>query len=291
MKAELILDTKAELGEGPSWCDREQVLYWVNILAGEVHVFDPSSRFDRVIRLGQFVGCLAPRRAGGLVVGLQAGIAALDLASEKLDFLAMPEQALPNNRFNDGKCDPRGRFLAGTMDHREQETTGSLYSLDGRRLKRLLSGVKISNGLAWSPDFSTLYFIDTPTLQVRAFDYDLESGDIRNPRLAVQVSPGDGFPDGMTADQEGMLWVAMWGGARLCRWNPQTGKLLARIDFPALHVTSCAFGGPDLTTLYVTTARKGMSASELENYPASGGLFQVETGIAGLPTFEFGAGQ
>jgi sugar lactone lactonase YvrE len=213
----------------------------------------------------------------------------MDLPSEKLTRLAEPEAQLPGNRFNDGKCDPAGRFLAGSMDDAEIAATGSLYSLvpDGT-LKTLLTGLGISNGLAWSPDGRTFYHIDTPTRRVTAYDYDLQTGELANPRPAVSVPPELGWPDGMTCDAQGKLWVAMWGGAKLTRWDPGTGRLLAEIPFPALNVSACTFGGADLDELYVTTARKGMSAEQLARHPLSGGLFRVKTEVQGMPTFTFG---
>jgi sugar lactone lactonase YvrE len=155
-------------------------------------------------------------------------------------------------------------------------------------LKILLTGTRISNGITWSPNYQIFYFIDTPTRQVTGFDYDLETGQISNPRPVVCVPQELGWPDGMTADMEGMLWVAMWGGAKITRWNPSTGQLLEAFSIPALNVTACAFGGPDLTDLYITSARKGMNAMQLGEYPLSGGLFRLQTGIQGLPTFAFG---
>jgi sugar lactone lactonase YvrE len=151
-----------------------------------------------------------------------------------------------------------------------------------------LSGVRISNGLAWSPDYRTLYYIDTPTRQVMAYDYDLLSGEIANPRLAVSVPAGLGWPDGMTSDAGGRLWVAMWGGAALTVWDPASGALLERIELPAKNVTACAFGGPNLDELYITTARKGLDAAELSAYPLTGGLFRIRTAQTGMPTFVFG---
>jgi sugar lactone lactonase YvrE len=285
---ELILEARADLGEGPAWEPRSEVLYWIDIHAGGLHIFDPLTRTDRSIEVGEFLGCAAPRRAGGLVLGLRSGFATLDLASEKITRLVNPEPGLPGNRFNDGKCDPAGRFLAGSMDDAEVEASGSLYSLasDGS-VKTLLTGTRISNGLAWSPDYRTFYFIDTPTRTVMAYDYDLTSGDIANPRPALSVPLELGWPDGMTSDTEGKLWVAMWGGAKLTRWDPDTGKLLAEIPFPALNISSCAFGGPNLTDLYITSARKEMTAEQLAKYPFSGGLFRIKTDIEGMPTFDF----
>jgi sugar lactone lactonase YvrE len=286
---ELILDAKAELGEGPAWEAHSGCLYWVDIHAGHLHIFNPQNKIDRRIEVGEFVGCAVPRRSGGVVLGLRSGFATLDLSTEKLTRLVNPEPHLPGNRFNDGKCDPVGRFLAGTLNNTEVEACGSLYSLapDGE-VKTLITGTLISNGLTWSPDQHTFYYIDTPTQIVMAYDYDLATGEIVNPHRVISVPPGLGLPDGMTSDMEGMLWVAIWGGAMLTRWDPTTGKLLAEIPFPALNVSSCTFGGPDLTDIYVTTARELMSPEELVKYPLSGGLFRIRTDIRGMPTFEFG---
>jgi sugar lactone lactonase YvrE len=289
MQPELLLDARADLGEGPAWDAGTGLLTWVDIRLGRLHFFDPRDGSDRSLDVGESLGCAAPCRDGGLILGLRHALARLDFPSEKVTRLAEPEAGQPGNRFNDGKCDPAGRFLAGSMDDAEVEATGSLYSLapDGK-LKTLLAGLRISNGLAWSPDGRTFYHIDTPDRRVMAYDYDLQTGDIDRPRPAVTVPPELGCPDGMTSDAEGMLWVALWGGAQVTRWDPRTGRLLAEVPIPALNVSCCVFGGEDLTDLYVTTARKGMSAAELERYPRSGGLFRVGTGIRGMPTFAFG---
>ena len=289
MKAELLLDARADLGEGPFWDARSGRLHWVDIRSGDLHSFDPHSGEDHSLSMGETIGCTAPRQAGGMILALRSGFAFLDLQTGVRTPLQSPEAARPGNRFNDGKCDPAGRFLAGSMDDAEQETGGSLYSLDaGGRLQVLLHPVGISNGLAWSPDRGTFYYIDTPTRLVMAYDYDLETGAIANPRPAVRVPAELGWPDGMTADAQGMLWVALWGGASLTRWDPSNGRLLERIPFPALNVTSCAFGGPDGRDLYVTSARKGMRAAQLAEYPFSGGLFRVRTGVEGQPAFAYG---
>jgi len=306
---ELILDARADLGEGPAWEAHSGCLYWVDIHAGLLHIFTPKDGMDQQINVGGYIGCVAPRRLGGLVLGLRSGFALIDSTLSKCAFpfgegpgeeleeaprmgvraLINPEPHLPGNRFNDGKCDPAGRFLAGTMDDAEIEASGSLYSLtpDGS-LKKLIAGTRISNGLTWSPDYRTFYHIDTPTRTVMAYDYDLIAGGIANPHTAISVPPEMGWPDGMTSDTQGMLWIAMWAGAKLTRWNPATGGLLAEIPMPAYNVSSCAFGGPHLTDLYVTSARKGMEVGQLSKYPLSGGLFRLRTGIQGMPTFEFG---
>src|SRR5512141_1257277 len=241
-KPELLLDARADLGEGPAWSAAASLLYWVDIHRGWLHVFRPKDKTDIINDLGEMVGCVAPRRSGGLVLGLRGGFSVLDALSFPRFFpqrsesptallqplrVCTPELDRPGNRMNDGKCDPMGRFLAGTMDDAEKDATGSLYSLglDGKA-RTLLSGLRISNGLAWSPDHRTLYFIDTPTRTIMAYDYAPTSGGISNPRPLIKVPEELGWPDGMTSDIEGMLWVAMWGGAKLTRWNPITGKLI-----------------------------------------------------------------
>ena len=290
---ELILEARADLGEGPAWEGQTGSLIWVDIHAGRLHIFNPDDGTDRSIDVGEYLGCAAPRRQGGLVLGLRSGFATIDapLPAGKATVKAIvnPEPHYPGNRFNDGKCDPAGRFLAGSMDDAEKEPSGSLYSLspDGT-VKTLLNGTRIANGLTWSPDYRSFYFIDTPTRTVMAYDYDLASGAIANARPVLSIPPALGWPDGMTSDTQGKLWVALWGGAKLTRWNPATGQLLEEISFPAFNVSSCAFGGPNLTDLYVTTARKDMDAVQLAKYPLSGGLFRIRTDIQGLPSFAFG---
>lgn len=287
MQASLLFDSQATLGEGPIWDARTQTLYWIDILEKRVYAEGMV-----LAQLDDFIGCIAPRKSGGLVLALgggegRVGFASLDLDSGQLTRLAAPENEPSNNRFNDGKCDPRGRFLAGTMDMGESDPTGSLHSFDGHSVTRLLGGATISNGLAWSPNQDTLYYIDTPTRNVTAFDYDVGTGGIANPRVAFHVPAALGWPDGMTSDTHGNLWIAMWGGAQVTCWDPASGQLLERITVPAKNVSSCVFGGKDLNVLYITSARKGLDAITLTDYPLTGGVFRLETKVEGMPTFEF----
>ena len=285
---ELLLDAKAALGEGPAWDASRNLLYWVDIYAGHLHIYDPKTNLDEKIAVDAPLGCAAPTRSGNLILGLRNGLATLSLDPVKLTYLTQPEAHIPGNRFNDGKCGPDGRFLAGTMDNAEKDASGALYSYspDGT-LKTLVTGVRISNGLAWSPDHKTLYYIDTPTFNVMAYDYDLATGRIANPRVAVSTPPALGWPDGMTSDSQGRLWIGMWGGAAVTVWDPGKGKLIEKIAIPAKNATSCAFGGLNGTELYVTSARKELDPADLSAYPATGGLFRLQTDVTGMPTFVF----
>lgn len=287
MKPELIFDTKSHLGEGPAWDARTQTLYWVDIFAKRIYAGS-----DLLAELDGYVGCVAPRQSGGLIAafggdGERLRFASLDADSAKPTLLSALADEPSSNRFNDGKCDPRGRFLAGTMSMNETEPTGSLYSFDGKAITKLLGNVTISNGMTWSPDSKTFYYIDTPTREVRAFDYDLETGAIANPRVAVSVPETLGWPDGMTSDRQGNLWIAMWGGAQVTKWNPNTGELLEQISIPAMNVSSCVFGGRNLNELYLTSARIGLDEATLKQYPLTGGVFRLETKAEGMPTFAF----
>ncbi len=282
MQAGLILDAKATLGEGPAWDSKTQTLYWVDILEKRIYA---GARI--LVELDDLICCLAPRKNGHLLLGKRASFVDFEPDSSRQTILvALSESA--TNRLNDGKCDPAGRFLAGTMDMNEKNASGALYSFDGKQATRLLDGITISNGLAWSVDHKTFYYIDTPTREVKAFDFDLMTGQIANPRVAIHVPESLGWPDGMTSDTDGNLWIAIWGGAQVTKWNPNTGKLLEQIPVPALQTSACVFGGKDMNELYVTSARVGMSEENLKKYPLSGGLFKVNTNVAGMPTFEFG---
>lgn len=280
---ELVLDAKALLGEGAIWHAQKQLLYWIDIDPGLVHIYDPATNQDRTLSLGQPVGTIVPRAKGGAMVALRDGFAALDLESGKLEMWSNPE-AGSGNRFNDGKCDPRGRFWAGTIGK-----GAALWRLDpDRSTTRMVEGVECSNGIAWSLDRKTMWYIDTPTNRVDAFDYDDATGKISKRRPLVTVPREQGFPDGSTLDAAGNLWVALWDGWAVVCYDTKTGKELRRIPVPVKKITSCAFGGRDFETLYITTSRHGIKPEGDPQQPLAGGLFKCVPGVKGLPAPEFG---
>ncbi len=279
----LEIDAKAELGEGGMWHPSENKLYWIDIEGKELHIFNPKDKTDIVLRVGERVGTVVPVSGGGALVALQTGIHFINTQTGELHFLANP---LPhqNIRFNDGKCDPAGRFWVGSM-HLEQTTgAASMYRLDADgSIHKMFDDVSISNGITWSADAKTMYYVDSPLNRIDAFDYNIESGAIKNRRVIVTIADELGGPDGMTIDKEGKLWVALWGGNGVGRFDPASGKLLQKIDVPAPHITSCAFGGEHLDTLYITSAREGLTEQQLKQYPLSGGLFSIIPGVNGVP--------
>jgi len=291
---ELVGNISSILGEGPVWDAKEGFIYWIDILNGHLHSYQPNSKIQRTIQLEQMIGSYALSSNGEIIAALKEGIYWVNKQTGHKEFIIQPEIKLPNNRFNDGKCDPAGRFWAGTMSISEDKEAGSVYvfekNKDSSRIdsKKVISNVTISNGMAWSRDGGTFYYIDTPTSEIVAFDYDLNTGQVHNKRVIICIPTKQGYPDGMTIDTEGMLWVAHWGGWKVSRWNPNTGKELHSISIPAAKITSCTFGGEHLTDLYITSAKVGLSEQELLEQPFAGALFVVPNcGFQGYSAEEF----
>ncbi|MBO0858010.1 MAG: SMP-30/gluconolactonase/LRE family protein, partial [Chloracidobacterium sp.] len=247
--AELELEYDALLGEGPVWDWRAGNLYWVDIEGFAVHKYDPETRNHKIITVGQYVGSIAMRKSGGLIAALKSGFASLDPDTREIEKIADAESHLPGNRFNDGKCDPAGRFWAGSLalDERDRDGKANLYCLDvDCRVRLMKSGVTISNGLAWTLDEHTMYYIDTQTEKVVAYNYNRVNGDISHPQTVIKMNAVEkGWPDGMAIDEEGMLWIAHWDGGHVSRWNPHTGAEIAKIKVPVSRPTSCVFGDKD----------------------------------------------
>ncbi len=285
---ELVLDARADLGEGPRWDSAHQRLLWVDIMRGRVHAFTPSTGACRNVAVGQPVGALASCRDGSLVLAVAGGFARLDLDSQKFEMQAAVEADRPQNRMNDGACDGAGRFWAGTMALDEQPGAGALYRLDpDLTVHTMLTGVSISNGLDWSLDGRRMYYVDSPTRRIDVFDFDVATGSIANRRTFVEVPADAGVPDGLTIDAAGFVWLALWGGAALRRFAPD-GTLERVVPLPVTHPTSCAFGGAALDELYVTSARRPLTAEEKARQPQAGGVFRVRPGVVGRPAHLFG---
>jgi sugar lactone lactonase YvrE len=289
IEAELALDARAELGEGPVWDSELGRLIWVDITGERVHRFDPLTGDDETTAVGQPVGAASPRIPDGLVLAVRDGFVFLDLERARLELVAEVEAETPGNRMNDGKCDAAGRFWAGTMPFAGNRPSGALYRLDSDlSVSRMLDGVTISNGIAWSPDGRSMYYIDSPTYRVDVFDYDVDAGEIAKRRTLFELPADGGLPDGMTVDAEGLLWIAFWGVGAVRRYTPD-GLLAALIELPVSLVTSCAFGGPDLGDLYITSASGPLSPEQAVDQLAAGGLFRARPGVYGLPQHRFRA--
>lgn len=289
MHATSILHAQAILGEGALWNPESERLYWVDVEGKELHVFDPASSHDRCYSVGNCIGTVVPMRHGQALVALQSGIHKIDLNAGQLTLLADPITD-ENLRFNDGKCDPAGRFWVGTLDLKQRDRAAALYRFDPDGSTHvMLRHVTNSNGLTWTLDRRTMYYIDTATQRVQAFDYDDATGSVGNPRVIICIGEKtSGEPDGMTIDAEGKLWVALFGAGQVRRYDPETGALLQTIHVPAPNTSSCAFGGPELKTLFITTGRGGLTAEQLQKFPLSGNVFAVDPGVAGVPAYFFG---
>ncbi len=280
-----VWDAKATHGEGPVWVGREGALYWIDLAQPAIHRYAPRADSRQSWAPPLRVSALAPRRGGGFVAAGEGQFALLDLRERSIiiDPLGAPEPERSGNRFNDGKVGPGGRFWAGTMNNDERQPTGALYRLDPNRTwQRLDDGYAVTNGPAFSPDGRTLYHTDSANRIIYAFDLDDTGEWLSNKRALAQFDEADGHPDGMCVDVEGCLWVAFWGGGCVRRLGPG-GERRAEFALPVAQVSSCAFGGPRLDRLFVTTASKGLDAEAQAAQPLAGGLFEIDPGVTGAP--------
>lgn len=285
---ELVLDAHARIGEGPVWDEREGLLVWVDIERGELHRLDPGSGTDERYTVDGELGAAVPRAGGGYVLAREDGYYSFTPGGVP-ELLAAIEAEDPATRINDARCDAAGRIWGGTLERELSPGRGAFYcvEIDGT-VRRVLGGVTVSNGLDWSPDGLTLYYVDSHAYAVRAFDFDVETGAIANERRLVEFPHQPWvFPDGMTVDEEGFLWVAVFGAAAVHRYAPD-GSLDRIVEIPARLVTSCGFGGPDLRDLYITSATHVLEPGETERQPYAGGLFRHRPGARGRPQHAFG---
>lgn len=272
------------LGEGPLWLADEETLCWVDILRNEVHLYCFADTYMRSYVYENPITLLMERedKGGELVVAMKGGIGKINLKTGQLIQLKDLEKDRPNSRTNDGGVDSKGRLWVGTMDLQFQEGAGSLYQLMEEDFVAKVENTTIANGLVWSKDGKTMYFIDSPLKTVKAYHFDADKASIKLIGDVIRIPEELGAPDGMAIDEEGMLWIAHYGGYSVGKWNPKNGELLETIKIPAPNVTACCFGGADMKTLFITTARQEMSEKELEEYPLSGSLFYVETDAVGI---------
>lgn len=278
---ELILEAGILLGESPVWCPQRKLLLFVDITGRRLLKFNPASKALESCAIDEDIGCVAPAKDGGFIAGLRSGIWCLDGQGAKLRMLAANPEDVGVSRFNDGRVDPAGRFLAGTIDEPKAGGRAGLYRYDRRGLVRLADGLLTSNGLAFSPDGRTLYHADTPRFVVNQYDYDRASGTAENRRVFVALDPtalDRGRPDGAAVDEQGCYWTALYEGGRVQRYDPN-GELMSEHPVPVRSPTMPAFGGPDLKTLFVTTAR--------DSQGTGGGLYTMQVDVPGLQTFLF----
>lgn len=284
-KVSCIADVKAVLGEGPIWVAGEQALYWVDIKGQKIFRLNGSGRrteWNTPFR----VGSLAPREAGGFIAGTDKGFAAIELSNDHFEVIGNPEEDRRNNRFNDGKVDRLGNFWAGSMDDTEEEASGALYRVDhSRKTKRMDDGYRVTNGPAFSPGGRIMYHADSARQVIYAYDIG-EDGELSERSVFLRFKEDEGYPDGMTVDADSCLWVAFWDGWCVRRFSP-SGECIQTIDLPVQRPTSCAFGGPQLDKLYITSASIGLDDLALSMQPYAGGLFLLKPGVHGIAELPF----
>ena len=287
--SEIFVAHTSLLAESPVWDADNNRIYWVDIEKGILHWYNFSDQSKHEFSTGQKIGSVGLVSENRLVAALENGFFYIDTLKKSVTPILQTESEISTNRFNDGKCDPMGRFWAGTMSMTGEPHAGKLYMLDGNlRVFERVTGVGCSNGMAWSPDHKTLYYIDSLSSQLVTYDFDMFSGAISNKRILIRFAPEEGIPDGMTVDSTGALWVAMWNGGNVSRYHPISGEHLLRTKLPVTQISSCTFGGPTLSDLFITTASVGLKAQQLRDQPLAGSIFVIKnSGFTGLRTSRF----
>ena len=283
-----VIDANAALGETPVWSVAENRLYWIDCIAGAIHSYDPIAAEDSLvpIEVEGYLGAISLRAEGGLLLLAGKALWTLDAGSTTPRRLAGVEEDMTDNLVNDGKCDPAGRFWFGTMHAAESEASGALYRLEGAEVTKVDQGFICANGMGWSPDGKTFYLVDMMPGQVLAYDYDTSNGTALNRRTLFSIPASEGMPDGLCVDIEGGIWVAHWDGWRISRWSPE-GHRLQTLEVPVQRPTCPIFGGPDLSTLYLTSSAADLPTESLARGPLAGALFAIDAGVRGVPIAEF----
>ncbi|MBY0496626.1 MAG: SMP-30/gluconolactonase/LRE family protein [Cyanobacteria bacterium] len=283
----VVLRAKAQIGEGPVWDARSQRLYWVDIPAQQLHVFNPADGTNATYTCPDIVTSVSPRAGDGVLLTLRRSFAFFDEKTGGVQTIAEVEPGMPGNRFNDGKTDRRGRHWAGTMgDVDWNHPIGNLYRFGAdRNPVRVEEKIRCSNGIAWSPDDRTMYFCESFAYVIHAYDFDAERGEIANRRTFAKVDDAS-FPDGITVDAEGFVWCGQPVFGRIVRYDP-AGRIERIIELPVSRGTSVMFGGPDLSTLYVTTMRTTLDERQLAEEPLAGCVLAIRPGVKGLAETPF----
>lgn len=286
-KATQLHPDRLLLGEGAAWHAGWKKFLYVDIEGRRAGTIDSQTGIAVTVPVKKRVSAVLPASGNRLLVAMQGSLGLLDMDTGMVEDLVAVEPDRPHNRCNDGKCDAMGRLWLGTMHVNAEKGAGALYRYDGGLMIKMIGDRSVSNGLGWSPDNRTMYYIDSFDYNIKAYDFDVRSGAITHERVIVDIKIPEQLPDGMCVDAAGMLWVAIWGGGAVHRYDPATGALTGRVIVDAPHVSNCAFGGKDMQQLFITTAKDGLTEAQLEQYPLSGSLFIVDTGIRGLEGFAF----
>lgn len=287
-KVEIAYKIAAKLGEGAIWNYKTGEFYWIDIEDKKLHILNPEKKENKTIEMPCKIGTVVPsEEEGKAVVALEDGIYIVDINTKEILNLSDIESDEVDQRFNDGKCDPNGNLWVGSINFKK-EPNASLYKVDEKgKVNKMLGGITISNGIVWTKDKKIMYYIDTPTGKIKAFDFNITDSTISNGRVVIEVNEKDGFPDGMAIDENDMLWVGMWNGNAVIQYNPKTGELVRKIEVPAHNVTACAFGGENLDELYITTASVDMTEEEKKKYPLAGSVFKVKLNTKGVKSTFF----
>ena len=288
MTVDVLLPCANILGESPLWCVRRQRLFWVDIRAPALYACDADGSHLATWPMPEVIGSFALRDNDTMIVALKWGFHAFDPATGALSVIAEPARDQPQHRFNEGKCDPRGRFWAGTMNDIVREPSGTLYRLDpDLQCRPMYSGFAVPNSLAWSPDGTRMYFADTEAKTIWRFAFDLDDGTFSDRRVFADLRAGEGRPDGSTVDEDGCLWNAEVVTGRVVRYAPD-GREIMSCKLPVSRTTSLTFGGADLRTLYITSSSYRLTPEQRAAQPLAGAVFAMRTDVAGLPAALFG---
>ena len=285
MNISTLYSAQCILGESPLWHPNRNSCFWADIHSGNLYEYNWLTGHTSKQYIAGHLSLVMQSTGDQLLLAVQGGLMKMDLATGHKTWLTDLDKHIVTNRCNDGACDTQGRLWVGTMDTRCADRAGSLYRVDrDGAVKKMIGNLTIPNGLVWSMQNDRMYFIDTPSQNVFSYLFNSRTGDIIFEKIAVQIPVTMGMPDGMTIDAEGMLWVAIYNGGCITRWDPRNGQLISKIKLPALHITSCAFAGENLDSLFVTSARENLTAKQLEDYPGSGDVFLIsDLPVSGLP--------